>query len=494
MSGSPVQRFVLLPRRGLRASSSPLSVSVGPLLRSLSAAVGTRIALPAAGDANIRVIDSISEDGAKLVECDTDDLPAIRAAHPDANIVPVAFYEIARARERSVRAAPSSLAVNLAAGVQRLSLRVVDSKTGSPVAKAKVVAFTDFAHRFGDENTSKADGTVRLNLGRDPIDIERLYVYPPLAGYWGAFRQDIQLTSGMDLALEPIDLAQIDCLRHFHGAAELNEGLGVTVGIIDTGTGPHADVICQGDLDNGEGHGTHVAGIIAGRGMPPTGVRGVAPGVTLRSYRVFGVPHGLAASFTIAKAIDQAVRDGCDLINLSLKINEDNFEGLQEEETVKAAIGDARQAGTLPIVAAGNDYRKPVSYPARDSLCIAVSALGRKRTFPDGSLDDGDITEPFGTDSDDFIAAFSNMGPEMDATGPGTGVISSVPGGYGVMSGTSMACPAVTGMAARLLARRPDILNMPRDAERSTAIARLILQSAQSLGFDFDLQGQGILR
>ena len=62
------------------------------------------------------------------------------------------------------------------------------------------------------------------------------------------------------------------------------------------------------------------------------------------------------------------------------------------------------------------------------------------------------MVAPFGHDPKNYIAAFSNSGVEIDVAAPGAGVVSTVPGGYGVMSGTSMACPAVTGIAPRLFA------------------------------------------
>ena len=145
------------------------------------------------------------------------------------------------------------------------------------------------------------------------------------------------------------------------------------------------------------------------------------------------------------------------------------------------------------IVAAGNDGRKPVSYPAMDDLAIAVSAVGRKGLFPAKSSESGDVAAPFGTDPKNFLAAFSNIGPELDVTGAGVGVVSTVPGGgHAPMSGTSMACPAVTGVLARLLANSPAVLSMPRNASRADAIKTLLFAHAQSLGLGITNEGKGL--
>src|SRR5262249_9583450 len=143
--------------------------------------------------------------------------------------------------------------------------------------------------------------------------------------------------------------------------------------------------------------------------------------------------------------------------------------------------------------AAGNDDRQPVGYPAADAPCLAVSALGRKGTFPTDSVEAGEVEGPYGTDKANFIAAFSNVGPEIDFTAPGVGVISTFPGGYAVLDGTSMACPAATGMAASILSALPQVLGMPRDAARADAIAQAVLTRAQALGFAPMLEGQGLL-
>jgi subtilisin len=122
-----------------------------------------------------------------------------------------------------------------------------------------------------------------------------------------------------------------------------------------------------------------------------------------------------------------------------------------------------------------------------------VSAYGRRGTFPPGTTDADEVRKPFGRDAKHFIAGFSNVGPEIDLTGPGVGVISTVLGGHGVMSGTSMACPAVTGAAARMLATKPEILSMTRDEERWDRIVHEVLNAAKTLGFKPEFEGQGVL-
>jgi subtilisin len=491
---SKAKRYVLLPPRTLSAGRSAGAASTAPFFLELNAVGPAPAVVPGAGTVQIRVLDSIHEDGAKLVELAEDDVLALRAAQPNVTIAPVIYYELARARLHVPRAAASPVAGAVAATPGPIRLTVQDVKSGDGVEGATVVAFTDFANRFGAMGKTDAQGEVTLDLGGQPVDIERLYVYPPLAGYWGAYQEDAQLHSGFTVRIQPIEFGVQDCLRHFYGEGASTDGQGVTVGVVDTGVGPHPHLSVIGDIDNGEGHGSHVAGIIAGTGSPPDGFTGISPAASLRSYRVFSNPGGLAANFTIAKAIDQAVADGCDLVNLSLKVDNPNDpSGFLVDPVIQVALEDARRAGTLPIAAAGNDNRTKVDFPGRDPLCVAVSAFGREGTFPAGSMDESNVLDPRGDDPLDFIAAFSNVGPEVDVTGPGVGIVSTVPGGYGVMSGTSMACPAVVGIAARLLANRTDILNMPRDAARSEEIARLVLSSTRTLGFPPDHEGRGLV-
>jgi subtilisin len=217
----------------------------------------------------------------------------------------------------------------------------------------------------------------------------------------------------------------------------------------------------------------------------------VAPAASLYSFRVFpkvtpANPRTRASNFAIAKAIDRAVAAGCDILNLSLG-------GGAPDEATQAAIEDAYEAGAVVIAATGNDDRQSVSFPASFDLCIAVSAVGRKGTFPAKSVFSGDIAGPYGKDKKDFVAAFSNVGADVDCIGPGVAIVSTVPDAtYTAMSGTSMATPAVSGMAARMLATTPALLNAPRDSARAQAMVKALLASARDLGFAARFQGRGL--
>lgn len=499
MPAKATQQYILLPPRGLSAGEVvPATAFVSSFLLSLES---VRLAGPKVRGASatrirtaLKVIDSIHENGAKLVEMSPESVSDLQAEQPGVRIVPVVFYYPARAPRPMPEATPKAAAAAL-----KISLTVVSKADGKPIADAKVVAFTDFANRLGDGVTSNNKGVASLSLGAASKKVERLYVYSE-SGFWNALKRNVTLKSGMQIELLPIDLAFTDCLRHFHGHSALDAGQGVTVGVVDTGIGPHDDVTVAGGentvtgenpgdfADNGEGHGTHVGGIIAAHGASPSGIRGLAAGVTLRSYRVFGKGKGSASNFSIAKAIDRAVADGCDLINMSLG-------GGPADEALHSAIASARAKGTVVIVASGNDSRQPVSFPASDSLALAVSALGRKGTFTPDTTEFGDIAAPLGKDKANFIAEFSNVGSEISLTGPGVGIISTFPGGkYAIMDGTSMACPAVTGAAARLLAAQPAVLAAPRDQTRSDRMAHEVLKAAVSLGFPPTLEGQGLIQ
>jgi subtilisin family serine protease len=205
-------------------------------------------------------------------------------------------------------------------------------------------------------------------------------------------------------------------------------------------------------------HATHVAGIAAGDYNTPTApnggspISGVAPEAYLGNYKALTVPTGAFGldgnSPEIAKAIDQAVADGMNVINLS--IGEPEVE--PRRDIVVRALENAAAAGVVPVVAAGNDYDvgglgtigSPANAPA--AITVAASTMGN-----------GDGTRP------DHVADFSSAGPtpvslqlKPDVTAPGVDVLSSVPAhDFEMLDGTSMATPHVAGGAALLLQRHP---------------------------------------
>lgn len=481
-------QYVLLPARGLRARSTTATPDAQGFLESLSEG---RHSLSAPGRRKVRVhvVDAIAPQGAKLVEVAPDSVAAMRALEPDLRLVPVVYYAPAtKARPNVVMAAERA-----AAGT--ITLRVVADKSGEPVAGAIVLAFTNFAAGAGAQGVTDGRGRVVLPLGGSNVKLDRLYVYPTTA-MWSLRKTGVTVSNGSDVKIHPIDLGYTDGLRYYYGNGPEGAGAKVKVAVIDTGVDPHPDLVIDGGAStvpgedpnnyasNGEPHGTHVAGIIAARGTPPAGIRGVAPGVTLRAYRVFAQGSGQASSYAIAKAIDQAAADGCDLINMSLG-------GGQPDPVLTAAVSDARAAGSVCVIAAGNDGEGHVSFPASDEMAVAVGAVGHKGTFPRDSAEADDVRAPYGKDKNDFVAAFSNTGPELDLTGPGVGIISTFPGGYAEISGTSMACPAVTGVAARIVASMTS-LGKKRDSARSAAIVKAMAGSAKDLGFATTLEGNGL--
>jgi len=479
-----------MPLRGMSARGLTSTESRVRFLEKLHRSVRTETSMSAV---KVRVLDSVRPDGPKLVELPSDTVSAFRALQPGLRLVPVVYYYPALEPHVRIREGVRRTKTKQA---RKLTLRVLSSPDGTAVAGAFVVAFTDFEEGLGAQGTTNRRGEVGLELG-GATRLERLYVYPA-KGFWSLLKKNVKLSARLEVHLRAVELGFTDCVRHFYGKAEDGSGSGVRVGVVDSGVSvTHPDLRVDGGFnsvvgedpddfgDAGSEHGTHVAGIIAARGTPPAGIRGIAPGVTLRSYRVFGRNADRASNYSIVKAIDRAVADRCDLINMSLG-------GGPSDDATRSAMEEARAQGAVVIVAAGNDGRGPVSFPASDQAAIAVSAMGRKGTFPSGTTEASDVKTPFGRDRKNFVAAFSNVGAEIDLTGPGVGVLSTVPGGYAPLSGTSMACPAVVGVTARRLSRKPDLLGIARGEGRSDAIIRLLLEGARPLGFGPRFEGQGL--
>ena len=503
------QEYVILPSRGLRSEGTAAgarrylaglaprpatALAPRPSQRSTrpEGSIGALRTFGRAGD--LHVIDAIGVDGARLVEATPATIAALRAAQPGLVITHVRYYRPASWQTEIVDRLAK---LRTTTGVVEVTVRTRGS--GHPVAGAEVIGIVDVANSVGALARTNAAGRARLRLGT-ATRIEQLMVFAD-RGHWSLLRRNVELSGAdgrVEIGLRPLTPDATDVVTAMVRPSRQHDGAGVRVAVVDTGISlSHPDLAVVGGLntvvgehdddfgDNGDSHGTHVAGIIAATGNDGDGRSGIAPAAALYSYRVFGRKGAVASSFAIAKAIDAAVGQGCDLVNLSLG-------GGDADPVLRAAIGDARAAGTVVITAAGNDSRGVVGFPASEPIAVAVSALGRKGTYPRDSTAVLDQLGPYGADRADYVAAFSNVGPEIDMIGPGVAVVSTVPGGYGEMSGTSMACPAVTGLAARLIARNPKLLRAPRDQARSDEIIRRLLASGRSLGFPAEFEGRGL--
>ncbi|HTT13607.1 MAG TPA: S8 family serine peptidase [Burkholderiaceae bacterium] len=480
-------RYILLPTRGFVASEPYSAPATLQFLASLTPA--PHLERPS----HLLVLDSIRETGAKLVTLPTGAIGDFRRAHPGTRIVPEVFYQPARAPRPSVRIPATRSATASAAGVV-LTVELLSDAT--PVADVEVIAFIDFAEGRGAQGRTNRRGQVRLRLPATTRTIERLYLFPRVKAWPRVIRNH---AAGPDpVRLRPIEPDFADSRAACYGPAQDEDGRGVTIGVIDTGCGPHPWLQVAGGVNTvyGEdetdwfdidGHGTHVAGLVGANG--PT-FRGTAPAARVRAYRVFGRKDDGASNFAIAKAIDRAVADGCDLLNMSLG-------GGPLDVLTDEAIKDARSRGVLCIVAAGNEGG-PVAWPGRHALAMAVSAVGVRGRWPRDATQAEEVERPFGREFDGdpcFIARFSNRGPEIDLAAPGLGIVSTMPpDGLGVMDGTSMACPLATAALACRLARRPDVLGQARDTARADEIERLALTGNLDLALPHALQGHGMPR
>ncbi|KKW17744.1 MAG: Serine protease [Candidatus Kaiserbacteria bacterium GW2011_GWA1_50_28] len=249
-----------------------------------------------------------------------------------------------------------------------------------------------------------------------------------------------------------------------------NKGAGIHVAVIDTGIQKsHPDLAgniaggknCSSgtSYNDGNGHGTHVAGTIAGINND-VGVVGVAPEAKLWAVRVLdNAGNGTWSSvicgldFVTSKA--PANGGPIQVANMSLSGGgvSDNNCGNSNKDALHKAVCRARDAGVTIVVAAGNSAadsstQVPAAY---DDAVITVSALVDSDGAPDGK-GAGTYYGP-----DDTFATFSNFGNVVDVGAPGVSIYSTwINNGYSTISGTSMASPHVAGAAALYLSAFPN--------------------------------------
>lgn len=240
-------------------------------------------------------------------------------------------------------------------------------------------------------------------------------------------------------------------------------GKGVTVAVVDTGIAPHPDVrdriIGFKDFVNGrsqpyddQGHGTHVAGTVAGDGRASEGsYTGIAPEASLVGIKVLD-GQGSGRFSDVIKGIQWAVEHkddyGIKVLNLSLG---GGVSTSHRDDPVVQAVEAATRAGIVTVVAAGNEgpSRETIGSPGNAPNVITVGAADDR-----GTVDR----------SDDQVARFSSRGPtpidglnKPDVLAPGVRITAAdnESSGYKTLSGTSMATPVTAGVTALLLQGEP---------------------------------------
>ncbi|NLT94195.1 MAG: S8 family serine peptidase [Clostridia bacterium] len=217
-------------------------------------------------------------------------------------------------------------------------------------------------------------------------------------------------------------------------------GQEITVAVVDTGVSPHPEL--QGRLLNGKsfvdytartwddnGHGTHVAGTIAGRNV------GIAPRAYILPIKVLdgegsGSVKNLVAGLNWINEYNSKSRNKVSIVNMSLSVDTDLSN--EEKESLHQAVKDLVHNNIAVIVSAGNTGKEEIRYPAAfdEVICVGAVDIKQKR------------------------ALFSTMGDHIDVCQVGVEVISAWhQGGYAKMSGTSMSTPIVSGIAALLAAK-----------------------------------------
>jgi subtilisin len=218
-------------------------------------------------------------------------------------------------------------------------------------------------------------------------------------------------------------------------------GQNVRIGVIDTGIDPtHPDLKhCIGrginlvnrsllPIDD-NGHGTHIAGTIAGSGASANGVIGVAPKATIHAVKAFD-QNGSAYVSDIIAGIDWCVQNDLDIINMSFGMKTYN-------KSLELAVLNAYRSGKVIVASSGNDGKRAfVDYPARFPQVISVGAMTVKGK----------------------VAPFTNRGRHIDVFAPGENIYSAwLHGQYHKLSGTSMATSHVSGVIALLMSIQPNL-------------------------------------
>ena len=193
--------------------------------------------------------------------------------------------------------------------------------------------------------------------------------------------------------------------------------------------------VIDGKCEDKNGHGTHVAGIIAAdAGSDSKGIYGVAPAAKLLIYKVCGA-NGLCYADDIAVALRLAADQEANIANMS-------FGSDSESGLIRDAVNYADAKGVLLVAAAGNDgpFAASIDYPGAQAETVAVGALNQNKNVTEwSSRGINTATTPYIVEEKDI--EFAAPGENIESTWNN--------GGYVILSGTSMASPFAAGLAAK---------------------------------------------
>ena len=265
----------------------------------------------------------------------------------------------------------------------------------------------------------------------------------------------------------------------------LDERVNADIAILDTGVAVHPDLnvftnvsFVAGQTTDGNGHGTHVAGIAAAldNGI---GVVGVAPGARLWAIKVMD-DSGSGITSTVIQGIDYVTQNASqiEVANLSLV-------GIGNSSALRLAISNSVARGVVYVVSAGNDSRDIYGPDGIFDTVDDAIAAAYPEVMAVSALSDLDGV----ASADDALAGFSNYsrnvvagnpvnspGAAIDLAAPGVNIYStSLNGGYRTMSGTSMAAPHVAGAVALYIAAHGRAAN----ASGVATIRQALINSAQ---------------
>ena len=325
--------------------------------------------------------------------------------------------------------------------ITKLSQPFFAAKTSPILLRTYLLEFSDYNSVQTIIDELKATGKI-VYAERVPLDHTCLTPNDPslgsqwhlatinAAGAWNYF------STGSTIKIAIVDNAVDRTHQDLSGNLWVNPGEIAANGIDDDGDGYIDDINGYDVADNDNNpnppnatfdHGTHCAGIADAKTNNAIGIAGMG-----YSCKLMGVKStaNSASPSSVTNGYDgvvYAVSAGADVISMS-------WGGTGSSATAQNVITWANSQGVVLVAAAGNSNVNTMFYPAGYTECIAVAA----------------------TNSNDTKASFSNYGTWVDISAPGNNIYSTLPGNaYGNMSGTSMACPLVAGLAGLMLSLNP---------------------------------------